>query len=264
MEMIHLAVFAIALGFGLAQHLLEDDRQPIASTGVPRWWSNSVLFAAETATVTLFAAAVTWLTRMDAPALIAPAPIASLPVAAQMAILLALHSLVQYWVHRSGHKVPFLWNWHRIHHTDTRLDATTGLRHHPFESLLDYAAFLMPTLLLGPSAGGVLAYFILTIGFAMFTHFPPAWLPARLDHALSHVIMTPRLHQLHHSTHQPETDTNYGNVLVIWDRLFGTYLPARATPRPGFRLGLDEVPAPRAQDPFLMLAAPFLPHDLRN
>lgn len=263
MDMLHIAVFVVALCFGLAQHVLDDDHAPITA-GVPRWWTNGVLFAAETAVITLFAAAITWLTTVDAASLPAPAPIGGLPVLAQVGIMAIVFGFVQYWVHRASHQLPLFWSWHRIHHSDTRLDATTGLRHHPFESMLDYAAFLLPTLFLAPSAAGVLSYFILTIAFAMFTHFPPKWIPERLDRALSVVIVTPRLHQLHHSSWQQETNTNYGTLLIIWDRLFGTYLPAPSTQRPGFSLGLDEFPHNKAQDPFLLMASPFMAPDHRD
>ncbi len=261
MDALNIAVFAVAITFGLGQHLLDRDPAPLTTTSLPRWWTNGVLFAADTAVVTVFAAAITWLTRFDPATAISPFPIAGLPLAAQMAVLLLVHSFVQYWVHRGGHQIPLLWTWHRIHHTDHRLDATTGLRHHPFESMLDYLAFLLVITLVAPSAAGVLGYFLLSIAFAMYTHFPPAWLPVDIDRAFAKVIMTPRLHRLHHSTWQPETDTNYGNVLVIWDRVFGTYLAAPETLRPDFRLGLDEWPAAKAQDPFLQLASPFLPTD---
>lgn len=75
--------------------------------------------------------------------------------------------------------------------------------------------------------------------------------------------MTPRLHQLHHSTFQPETGTNYGNVQVIWDRLFGTCLAAPDSARASFALGLDEFSTAGAQDPVLLIAAPFLAPDHR-
>jgi sterol desaturase/sphingolipid hydroxylase (fatty acid hydroxylase superfamily) len=263
MDTLNIIVFAVALTFGLAQHFLDRDH-PALPHSATRWWTNGVLFVADTAVVTLFAAAIAWLTRVDTATVIAPSPITALPWTLQVAVMLMAHSFVQYWVHRAGHQIPLLWGWHRIHHTDTQLDATTGLRHHPFESMLDYLAFLLPVLLLAPSAAGVLGYFILSIAFAMFTHFPPHWLPAKWDRAISYVLMTPRLHQLHHSTWQPETDTNYGNVLNIWDRLFGTFLAPPPVPRAGFALGLEEFPVKKAQDPFLQLASPFLAADQRE
>lgn len=263
MDTIHIAVFVVALCFGLAQHLLDHDRAPVTA-GAQRWWTNGVLFTADIALVSVFAAAITWLTRVDTSTLIAPAPIGGLPVLSQMGALLIVSGFVQYWVHRASHQVPLLWGWHRIHHADTRLDATTGLRHHPFESMLDYGSFLVVTLALAPSAAGVLGYFILTVAFAMFTHFPPAWLPERLDRALSWLIVTPRLHQLHHSNWQRETDTNFGTLLIIWDRLFGTFLAAPSTPRTGFTLGLEEFPERKSQDPFLQLASPFMAPDHRD
>lgn len=263
MDTLNIIVFTVALAFGLAQHLLDRD-QPVLTTSAPRWWTNGVLFIAETAIVTIFAAAITWATQFDATTVITPFATNGQPLLAQIAILLIVYGFVQYWVHRGGHRIPLLWGWHRIHHSDTRLDATTGLRHHPFESLVEYVAFFGTILLLAPSAGGVLGYFVLSIAFAMFTHFPPYWLPARLDKRLSVLFMTPRLHQLHHSTWQPETDTNYGIILTIWDRLFGTYLAAPNQLRPGFALGLDEFPVAKAQDPFLQLASPFLAFDQRD
>jgi sterol desaturase/sphingolipid hydroxylase (fatty acid hydroxylase superfamily) len=263
MDTLHVALFVVALGFGLAQHLLDDDHAPITA-GVPRWWTNGVLFAADTAIVTLFAAAIVWLTSADATAGVSLLAIGSWPVPAQIGLFLIVHSFMQYWIHRAGHRVPLLWSWHRIHHSDPALDATTGLRHHPFESVLDYVAFLLPTALLAPSAAAALGYFLLHIVFAMFTHFPPAFVPKRIDRALSLVINTPSLHQLHHSSWQKETDTNYGNVLMIWDRLFGTYLAAPETQRPGFALGLKEFPRQKAQDPFLLIVSPFMRPDHRD
>jgi sterol desaturase/sphingolipid hydroxylase (fatty acid hydroxylase superfamily) len=263
MDTLNAAVFVVAVCFGLAQHMFEDDHAPL-SEGLPRWWTNGVLFAADTAIVSLFAAAIAWLTWVDSTTSTTHGPMGSLPVLAQMGVLLIGHGFVQYWLHRAGHRVPLLWTWHRIHHSDTRLDATTGLRHHPIESVLEYIAFLSLTVALAPTAAGVLGYFILNIAFAMFTHSPPAWLPARLDRALASMIMTPRLHQLHHSRWRKETDTNYGNILVVWDRLFGTYLAAPDSVRPGFALGLDEFPQKTAQDPFLQMASPFIPIDDRD
>jgi sterol desaturase/sphingolipid hydroxylase (fatty acid hydroxylase superfamily) len=263
MDTLHIALFVVALGFGIAQHLLDDDNAPITA-GVPRWWANGLLFAAETASVTLFAAAIVWLTSANATPAISPFAIGGWPVLTQIGLFLFVHSFMQYWIHRAGHRVPLLWSWHRIHHSDPALDATTGFRHHPFESMMDYGAFLLPTLLLAPSAAAVLSYFLLHIFFAMFTHLPPKWVPQRIDRALSVAVNTPSLHQLHHSSLQIETDTNYGNVLMIWDRLFGTYLAAPSTPRPGFTLGLDEFPQQKAQDPFLLLASPFLSPDHRD
>jgi sterol desaturase/sphingolipid hydroxylase (fatty acid hydroxylase superfamily) len=263
MDLLNFAVFAVALTIGLLQHLL-DRGNATTALAAQRWWANTVLFAAHTAAVTLFAAAIAWLTRADATPTQGVLSIGTLPIAVQIPLFLLAQSFVQYWLHRAGHQMAVLWSLHRIHHTDTTLDATTGLRHHPFESMVDYIPALGLTLILTPSAAGILGFFLLGFAFALFTHINPAWVPARLDRALSSVIMTPRLHQLHHSTWQPETDTNYGNILVIWDRIFGTYLPAPDTPRAGFALGLDTFPAQKAQDPFLLIASPFLGPDLRD
>ncbi|MFM2390644.1 MAG: hypothetical protein RLZZ437_2199, partial [Pseudomonadota bacterium] len=209
----------------------------------------------------IFAGATGWALHMDEASRQGVLAISALPVVLQVGCLLLLHSLMQYWLHRAGHQWAVLWRLHRIHHTDTMLDATTGLRHHPLESVVEYIPLLCLILILTPSAAGVLGFLALNIAFALFTHMNPACLPARLDRALAHFIMTPRLHRLHHSTWQPETDTNYGNILVIWDRLFGTFLAAPDNVRAGFLLGLDSFPAQQAQDPFALIASAFLPAD---
>jgi sterol desaturase/sphingolipid hydroxylase (fatty acid hydroxylase superfamily) len=256
MDLLNVSVFLVALCFGLAQYFFERHETPVTS-GVSRWWTNGLLYFTDIAVVTIFAAAIAWLVQADNTKSLALLPVRDFSVPMQMAALLLVHGFVQYWVHRAGHQIPLLWSWHRIHHTDKELDATTGLRHHPFESILDYIAFLLPTLLLSPSPAAILSYFILTIAFAMFAHFPTHWLSAPIDQALSLIIVTPRLHQLHHSTWHKETDTNYGNVLVIWDRMFGTYHAVPDKLRADFALGLDEFPRIKAEDPFHLLISPF-------
>jgi sterol desaturase/sphingolipid hydroxylase (fatty acid hydroxylase superfamily) len=261
MDILNFGIFGAALILGITQHLF--DRTSV-NMALRRWWTNGLLFAVDTASVSLFAMAVGWIARSGAPPFVAITSTANLPYIAQLGILLLCHSFLQYWTHRLGHFVPLLWSWHRVHHTDTALDATTGLRHHPFEGLLNYPIFFLPLIILSPSASVMLAYILVSTFFALFTHMSPDWLPPRIDNILAKIVMTPRLHQLHHSTWQPETDTNYGNVLVIWDQLFGTYRRALPTPRHGFALGLEEVPAHKAQDPLLMIVSPFVRHDLRD
>ncbi len=263
MDALHVAILTLALALGAVQHVLDRDRLPVAVQAAPRWWTNAGLFAATTACVSLLAAAITWAAARGTPPVPAVA-IGGLPLATQVPLFLLAQSLVQYGLHRAAHAVPLLWRLHRVHHTDRDLDATTGLRHHPFEGMLDHLALLGPTLVLAPTPEVVLVSLLVGIGFALFAHLDPGWVPARLDRALRLAIVTPRMHRLHHSTWQPETDTNFGTVLTFWDRLFGTYLEPPDTPRAGFALGLDEVPRARAQDLGAMLAQPFMAADRGN
>lgn len=262
MDVLNIAVFIVALCMGLAQHLLDRGGHVAMPDAGKRWWTNGVLYTADVASLTLYAAAISWLTRPGAAQ--GALGIGAQSITQQIAVLLVVQSLMSYWLHRWGHSLPAFWRLHRVHHADTTLDATTGLRTHPLEGVVVYTPILILTLFLTPSAEAVLGTFVISFGFNMFTHIDPGWVPARLDRALSHVIMTPRLHQLHHSTWQPETDTNFGNILVIWDKMFGTFLPAPHTPRAGFAVGLNEFPVQAAQDPFLQLASPFLAADQRK
>lgn len=130
--------------------------------------------------------------------------------------------LAIYWQHRLMHRIPLLWRMHRVHHCDTGFDVTTGVRFHPFEIMLSMGIKLGLIWLLGPHPAAVLIFEVLLSAGALFTHADFA-LPRRLDRALRWVIVTPSMHRIHHSTWQPETDSNYGFHLSVWDRLFGSY-----------------------------------------
>jgi sterol desaturase/sphingolipid hydroxylase (fatty acid hydroxylase superfamily) len=125
-------------------------------------------------------------------------------------------------VHLVQHKTRFLWRFHIIHHSDTKVDVTTGLRHHPFESVLRGIFFLMGVVVAGAPMYAVMIFQTLLVLSTQFTH-ANIQLPKWLDRPLSMFIVSPNMHKVHHHWQQPYTDSNYGAVLSIWDRLFGTY-----------------------------------------
>ncbi|MCB2067640.1 MAG: sterol desaturase family protein [Erythrobacter sp.] len=152
-------------------------------------------------------------------------------------VALAGQTLVLYWLHRLSHAFAPLWRIHRVHHADPALDLSTGLRHHPAEVLITAPFHYGVVIALGlPAWAALLAGFLLFAG-TLFKHLD-ASLPPRLERALGLVIATPALHRYHHSAHQPETDSNFGNFLIVWDRLFGTFHPA--SPAGPERLGLGD------------------------
>lgn len=142
-----------------------------------------------------------------------------------------------YLQHVATHKIPLLWRLHRVHHADLEVDVTTGLRFHPFEILLSLIYKSVLVALLGADPLIVLLFETLLNGATLFTHGNIA-LPIALDRALRLVICTPDMHRRHHSIVIEETDSNYGNVLSLWDRLFGTYFWAPALGHEGIVLGL--------------------------
>ncbi len=136
--------------------------------------------------------------------------------------ILFLDLIAQYGAHYALHKVPFMWRLHIVHHSDTHVDVTTGTRHHPLDFLFREVAALLAVVLLGMPLAFYLFYRLVTVFFTYWTH-ANVRLPAKLERALGYVIVTPHMHKVHHHHTLPHTDTNFGNMLSIWDRLFGTY-----------------------------------------
>jgi sterol desaturase/sphingolipid hydroxylase (fatty acid hydroxylase superfamily) len=127
-----------------------------------------------------------------------------------------------YLVHLVQHKTAPLWRFHIIHHSDTNVDVTTGLRHHPIESVLRGVFFLAGVIVAGAPMYAVMIFQTVLVLFTQFTHANIS-LPRWFDRALSWVLVSPNMHKVHHHWQQPYTDSNYGAVLAIWDRLFGTF-----------------------------------------
>lgn len=135
--------------------------------------------------------------------------------------------LLVYGQHVATHRVPMLWRFHRVHHTDLDLDATSGVRFHPVEIVLSMGLKVIAVGLLGIAAEAVLLFEILLNATSVFNH-ANVRIPATCDRFLRWFLVTPDMHRVHHSVLRDETDSNYGFNLSCWDRLFGTY---RAQPR---------------------------------
>ncbi|HEY0355397.1 MAG TPA: sterol desaturase family protein, partial [Flavisolibacter sp.] len=125
-------------------------------------------------------------------------------------------------VHMVEHKTRLLWKFHVVHHSDNNVDVTTGLRHHPVESVLRGVFFLAGVIVSGAPMYAVMIFQTLLVLSTQFTHANIS-LPRWLDKPLSYIIVSPNMHKVHHHWKQPYTDSNYGAVLSIWDRLLGTY-----------------------------------------
>jgi sterol desaturase/sphingolipid hydroxylase (fatty acid hydroxylase superfamily) len=137
--------------------------------------------------------------------------------------LLLLDLIGAYLVHLIEHKVKFLWRFHLIHHTDTWVDTTSGNRHHPGESVIRFAFTTLGVLIVGSPIWMIFMYQTISIVSTQFTH-ANITLPKRLDVFLSYFIVSPNMHKVHHHFMLPYTDSNYGNIFSVWDRLFGTFM----------------------------------------
>ena len=148
-----------------------------------------------------------------------------------------LLDFVIYLQHVVFHHVPVLWRLHRMHHADLDIDVTTGVRFHPFEILLSMLIKITVVLAFGIPPSAVLIFEIALNATSMFNHSNVA-LPPPLERVVRWLVVTPQMHQVHHSIVRTETDSNFGFNLPWWDRLFGTYRSAPAAGEEGMTVGL--------------------------
>ena len=137
--------------------------------------------------------------------------------------VLLLDLIGAYLAHYVEHQVKPLWMIHLVHHTDHEVDTTTANRHHPLESLIRFTFTLMGVFIVGTPIGIVMLYQTMSLVATQFSH-ANIRLPKRVDDAISWVIVSPDMHKVHHHFVLPYTDSNYGNIFSIWDRLFGTFM----------------------------------------
>jgi len=157
----------------------------------------------------------------------------------------------RYWEHRVYHEIPLLWRVHLVHHSDTGLDITTAERHHPFEAVLAVCTTLLLVFAFGISSQTLALYVGVATLSALVTHANIV-LPEGLDRRLRGWLVTPSVHAFHHSDFQPQTDSNYGTVLSVWDRLFGSYTDPATGPVRRFGLQYFHRPEDRALGPVLL------------
>ncbi|HEX6375660.1 MAG TPA: sterol desaturase family protein [Allosphingosinicella sp.] len=180
-------------------------------------------------------AAAEWARREDL-GLLNAVPV---PALAGIAITILAWSLVNYWLHRAFHHWPWLWRFHRVHHADTAVDLSTGFRNHPGEVVAVALVRACLAAALGLSVPGLIAYEAAAFAAVMWSHANLS-ISAPADRALRWLVVTPAMHHVHHSALQRETDSNYGELLSVWDRLFGTYRPSDAGSLAAARLGLGD------------------------
>lgn len=145
------------------------------------------------------------------------------PLWVKFVVGLLLLDLIGAWlIHFIQHKVKWMWKFHVIHHSDTHVDTTTANRHHPGESVFRFVFTILATVIAGAPMWIVFAYQSFSVLLSQFNH-ANIRLPEKLDRVLSLVIVTPNMHHVHHHYRLPYTDTNYGNIFSIWDRIFGTF-----------------------------------------
>jgi sterol desaturase/sphingolipid hydroxylase (fatty acid hydroxylase superfamily) len=176
------------------------------------------------------------------------------PLAVILITCLVLDFFAGWLCHFVEHHVPLFWRFHIIHHADNNVDVTTGLRHHPLESVWRGIFFYIGIFAAGSPMYAVLLYQTLLVFITGFTHANVS-LPVWLDKAISWVLVSPNMHKVHHHWKQPYTDSNYGAVFSIWDRLLGTFM--KLNPKK-IQYGLDRYyPNEKDEDFIALMKRPF-------
>jgi len=165
-----------------------------------------------------------------------------------------LLDLTFYWWHRANHTVGLLWRFHAAHHGDPDMDVTTAIRFHPGEIVLSLGFRVAQVAVLGASLGLWAAY-ELVFQLAVLLHHSNLRLPLGLERALNLVLVTPRMHGIHHSEVRAEANTNFATVLPWWDRVHGTL--RLNVPQAALTIGLPALDAARDNAWVAVLAQPF-------
>lgn len=144
-----------------------------------------------------------------------------LPSWLEFILSILIMDLLIYFQHRIFHAIPWLWRLHRMHHTDTFLDASSALRFHPVEIVISMYFKVGAVYAFGLSPASILTFEVLLNLTAMFNH--ANWNLGNFDYVLRKILVTPDFHRVHHSTDYEESMSNFGFCFSIWDYLFSTY-----------------------------------------
>jgi sterol desaturase/sphingolipid hydroxylase (fatty acid hydroxylase superfamily) len=246
------AIVPLLLGVALWEVILPEHRT--VHPFVSRWASNFSLFAISVMLSVVLAPSLAFLTNVA----LEHSPFRWSPgdMGFWLHLLFAFVVLdgLNYATHRAYHAVPALWRLHAAHHTDLTLDVSTTVRHHPLEAIVSAVVVGIAGALLGCSAIEVAAYGVVENVIQLVAH-ADVRLPSIIERALSAIFVTPKFHRIHHSSERVETDSNYGQVFVVWDRLLGSYRGYADDKRGAIEFGLDKFRDRRSQrlDQLLLL-----------
>lgn len=200
---------------------------------------------------TFFVFAIEWLNQHETGLFY----LIELPYWLKLFLGVALLDFVTYWFHRTSHTVPLIWRFHRVHHSDTTMDSSTYFRAHPMEVLFWFgSASILSAGIFGLDLMAVGLYFLVVTLFQILEHSNlrfPAW----LDSTFGLVFTTPNHHKIHHDQDQYYTDSNYADIFILWDRIFGTYKYKSVDQ---IKFGLEEFDEPKKQTFWYLLRSPFI------
>jgi sterol desaturase/sphingolipid hydroxylase (fatty acid hydroxylase superfamily) len=176
------------------------------------------------------------------------------PLLLQLFLMLLIAEFGRYWIHFAAHKVPWLWRFHAVHHSPNRLYFLNAGRFHPVEKVIFQLPEVVPFIVLGTNVETITLYFTFNAIHGLFQH---SNIQQRLGW-LNYVFSLPELHRWHHSKNIEESDRNFGNNLIVWDLLFGTYYNPQG--REVQEIGLLNTDYPKGY--IGQFAAPFASRDI--
>jgi sterol desaturase/sphingolipid hydroxylase (fatty acid hydroxylase superfamily) len=229
---------------------LRAQRRASRAHRVPNLALTAIAFATNALLGGGLALALAWLEERGFGLLYAVA----LPAPLAMLLVVVALDLAFYAAHVALHAHPALWRLHRVHHSDPAIDVTTTVRQHPGETLVRFAFLAAGAAALGASPAAFAIYRAASALNGLLEH-ANIRLPQRLDAWLCLVLVTPDMHKVHHSRTPSETDTNYGNILSVFDRVFSVFTPSPRGREVAY--GLEGFDAPASQTTLGLLALPF-------
>ncbi|GEO08375.1 sterol desaturase family protein [Segetibacter aerophilus] len=181
----------------------------------------------------------------------------NIPFGAKIVLGVFCIDFTLYWSHRLSHRSALLWRLHRVHHSDTHLDASTYFRHHPLDVFVGATWVIVATAVFGIDTITLGFYYIILTPCMIAQHTNVSF-PKAIDSILGKLIVTPNFHKLHHAQEQFYTDSNFADIFIIWDRMFGTY---KAYPPQPIVYGLKEFDEEKKQTFWFLMKSPFIKFD---
>lgn len=162
------------------------------------------------------------------------------PIWIQAVLMVLVVDLLRYWLHRAAHENDTLWRLHSVHHSVEQLYWLNTARFHPLEKALQMSLDSLPFLLMQVDARVLALYYVAYATNGFFQHCN-----IRLHYGpLNYIVGSAETHRWHHSRLPRESNANYGNTVIVWDLLFGTwYLPKE---REVDQLGLQDPAYPKS------------------
>jgi sterol desaturase/sphingolipid hydroxylase (fatty acid hydroxylase superfamily) len=181
--------------------------------------------------------------------------LAELPFWSKLIFSVFLYDFTTYWIHRASHKIPLLWRLHRVHHSDTTMDSSTTFRFHPLELILIYQTGNIITAgIFGTDVISMALYYFIIYIFFFLEHANlnyPKW----LNSTFGLIFVMPDHHRVHHHQEQFYTDSNFADIFILWDRIFGTF---KLIPVAEIKYGLKEFEAEEKQTFLYLMKSPFI------